>query len=792
MIKNYLKIALRGLAKHRSSSLINILGLSVGMAVALLIGLWINYEYAYDRFLPDYDRVYRLKRHYTLDRVYTSNAISLPLVDLFKNDIPGIQYAAEADWGGSAHSLVVGDKKLYLEGTFVGADFLKIFQFPVIRGNAETALSSPNTIILTASTAEALFGEVNPVGQSIRFDNQQLLTVSGIVEDPPANSTLQFHYLIPFTFMAQNMDYVRQACTDWGMNGFTLFVRLAPQISYEEIAPKIENLLTQNSPKTRDTKQKLSMQAMQNWHLYGKYENGKAVGGYIEYIRIFGLIGFLVLLIACINFINLATARSSHRAKEVGVRKAIGSKRKHLIFQFLTESFFLTSCSFGIALLMVYLALIPFNSLLGSQITMPFRSPSFWLIMVAYISITALIAGSRPAFYLSSFNAVQVLKGALRGERSAVMGRKILIVLQFSCSVALIISTFVIYRQLQHVKDRPTGYDQNRLIMSDWSEDISRNYQALSDELLKSGLIESVARSSSSATNITFFSNIDDWAGKQPGSLSLEVAAITISSSYFETLGMQIKSGRNFRDQLESDANSIILNEAAVEKLNLKEPVGQTITWFENQPATIVGVVENAILGSPFRPVEPTVFTPKGFYASILYRLAPQVKTQEALTQLAPIFERYNPSYPFEYEFVDQAYAQKFQLEVIISKLSGLFAALAIFVSCLGLFGLAAYLAEQRRKEIGIRKILGASAAQIWVLLSRDFLLLVLISCLAAIPIAVYFLENWLEQYNYRITMSPWIFLIASTLAILIAVITVSLQTIRAGKTPPVKSLRTD
>lgn len=791
MLKNYLKIALRGLLKHRSSSLINILGLSVGMAVALLIGLWINHEYSYDRFLPDYDRVYRVKRHYTLDRMYTSNAISLPLVDLFKNDIPGIQYAAEADWGGSAHSLVVGDKKLYLEGTFVGTDFLKIFQFPMIRGNAETALSRPNAILLTASTAEALFGKENPIGQSIRFDNQQLLTVSGILEDPPSNSTLQFHYLIPFTFMEQHMDYVRQGRSDWGMNAFTLFVSIDPHVSYEEIAPKIKNLLTENSPETKETKQKLSMQAMQDWRLYGKYENGVAVGGYIEYVRIFGLIGFLVLLIACINFINLATAQSSKRAKEVGVRKAIGSKRKHLIFQFLTESFFLTCCSFGMALLMVYLALVPFNSLLGSQIVMPFREPSFWLIMVAYISITSLLAGSRPAFYLSSFNAVRVLKGAVLRKRSAVFGQKALIILQFSCSVALIISTFVIYRQLQHIKTRPTGYDQNRLIMSDWSEDINRNYQALSDALLKSGLVENVTRSSSSATNISFFTNIDGWPGKQPGSLPLEVATITISGTYFETLGMQLKSGRNFRDQ-EADASSIILNEAAVEQLGLQEPVGQTITWFENQQATIVGIAKNAILGSPFRPVEPTVFTPKGFYVSIIYRLAPQVKTQEALTRLAPIFEQYNPSYPFEYEFVDQAYAQKFRLEVIISKLASLFAALAIFVSCLGLFGLAAYLSEQRRKEIGIRKILGASIAQIWMLLSRDFLLLVFISCLVAIPVAIYFLEKWLEQYPYRITMSPGIFVIASTLAILVAVITVSLQTIRAGKTQPVQSLRAE
>ncbi|MCB0634510.1 MAG: ABC transporter permease, partial [Lewinella sp.] len=393
MLYNYIKIAWRGLAKHRTYSLINISGLAVGMAVTLLIGLWIHYEFSYDRFLPDFDRIYQVKRHYTTDQIHTDNAISLPLVDIFKQQLPGVQYAAEADWGGTDHSLLVGDTRLYLNGTFTGPDFLNIFQLPMLQGDHQTALLRPDAIVLTASTAKALFGEDDPMNRSIRFDQVHEMTVTGVLNDLPANATLQFNYLVPFSFLEQTQVYAKHARTDWGSNAFRLFVRLAPEVNDEQVAAQIKHLLTENNEKARATKQELSLQAFKDRHLYDKYENGKAVGGYIDYIYMFGLIGILVLLIACINFMNLTTARSLKKAKEVGVRKAIGSKRKQLIFQFLSESLVYTGLSFTLALLLTYLSLWPFNRLMGVEVLIPFEKPSFWLIMLAYLVLTAMLAG---------------------------------------------------------------------------------------------------------------------------------------------------------------------------------------------------------------------------------------------------------------------------------------------------------------------------------------------------------------------------------------------------------------
>lgn len=793
MYRNYIKIALRGLVKHRAYSLINILGLAIGMAVTLIIGLWVYHEATYDRFLNGYERAYQIKRHYTIDgQTHTIGAISLPLIEVLENEIPGIEYVAVTDWGGS-HSLIAGETRLSLEGNFVGADFLKIFQFPLLRGNESTALSEPNSIVLNAQTAKALFGDEDPMGKSVRLDNSQELAVTGILADLPGNSSFQFRYLLPFSLLDQISPFVRQARSEWLMNSFQLYVGLASGVDQDQINPLIEGILGEKSADLKPFDPKLSLQAMKDWHLFGDFENGEAVGGYIEYVRLFGVIGLLVLVIACINFMNLSTARSEKRAKEVGIRKAIGSKRKSLILQFLSESFVLTILAFCLSLLVVYLALPAFNTLVNSDLHLPLKQPIFWLIMLAYLALTALLAGSRPAFYLSSFNTVQVLKGAVKGTKSAVWGRKVLVLLQFSCSIALIISTLIIYQQIQHVRNRPTGYQQDRLMMSEMSEDLNNNYEAIKAELLQSGLVENVTKASSSATGINFFTVISDWPGKSPDRIHQEIGAVRISDSYFETLGMELKGGRNFKPNLEADSSSVILNEAAVRQLNLADPVGQSITWNRDQQVTVVGVVKDAILLSPYTPVHPTLFAPAtGPEISIMYRLAAHVNPREAIPQLAEIFERHNPAYPYEYQFADDAYARKFQLEVLVGKLAGLFAGLAILVSCLGLFGLAAFMAEQRRKEIGIRKVLGATVTQIWVLLSKEFLLLVLISCILASPIAIFFLQDWLQQYDYRITIGPLTFVFAAVLALLITTLTISFQAIRAGLAQPVDSLRTE
>jgi ABC-type antimicrobial peptide transport system permease subunit len=538
------------------------------------------------------------------------------------------------------------------------------------------------------------------------------------------------------------------------------------------------------------------MQPMKDWHLYADFKNGIAVGGFIAYVRIFSIIGLLVLIIACINFVNLSTARSEKRAKEVGIRKAIGSNRYSLIFQFLVESLVITFAAFIVSLVLVQLSLPFFNTLTKTSINIPFSNAGFWLIMMGYVLVTGLLAGSRPAFYFSSFNPVKVLKGVKEPGKSATLPKKILVTLQFSCSIALIISTIIIYQQIQHAKGRPIGYDVNRLMITDGNSDLDRNYVALKNDLLRTGVVSSVTKASV-ATDLNVTMGVDNWPGQLPGEKLITNVVVVNDSDYFKTLHMQFVQGKNFvgNRSVSVDGNTVILNEAAAKRMRLTNPLGQDITfWGDVQK--VIGVVSDAVMTSPFAPSQPTLFYfyPQFAYAAstIMYRIAPGVNTQDAIAKLSPIFNKYNPASPYVYRFADDDYAAKFSLETLISKLAGLFAALAIFISCLGLFGLAAYTAEQRTKEIGIRKVLGASVSQVWLLLSKDFIVLVLISCVIASPVAFYYMHDWLQQYNYRITISPFVFVIAGIAAIVITIITVSFQAIKAAIANPVKSLRTE
>lgn len=509
-------------------------------------------------------------------------------------------------------------------------------------------------------------------------------------------------------------------------------------------------------------------------------------------MRMFSVIGILVLLIACINFMNLSTARSEKRAREVGVRKAIGSQRGDLIAQFLAESVMITFLSFLLSIVMVQLAIPSFNAIVGSAISIPYINPLFWVIMTAYVLITGLLAGSRPAFYLSSFNPVQVLKGTIKVGRSASLPRKVLVVMQFSCSVVLIISTIIVYQQIQYAKNRPTGYSAARLMMTDMSGDLEKNYSALKNDLLASGLVESVASASSPVTNIYSHSGVDNWPGKNAGETGINVGAISISPNYFKTMGMTMKEGRDFSPEWASDTTNVIINEAAVKRMGLKDPINKMITYSFMGRVHIIGVVKDALMESPFTPVQPAVFNHGRGGNNIMYRLAANVNMQDAIKKIRKIFDTYNPAYPYIYQFVDVEYNRKFSLEALVGKLAGIFAGLAIFISCLGLFGLAAYVAEQRTKEIGIRKVLGASIAQVWLLLSKEFILLVVLSCIIATPVAFYFLKDWLQKYNYRITIGPGVFVLSAVAAIIITLVTISFQAIKAALTNPVKSLRSE
>ncbi len=688
---------------------------------------------------------------------------------------------------------MAGDKKLYIDGTFAGEDFLKIFQYPLLQGNAGEVLREPASIVLTKATAIALFGNTDVINKTIRIDNLHDVKVTGVLADIPANSSLQFKYIIPFSFYVQTQGWIKENSTNWNFNPIQAFVALQPGATMQQVEPKLKAIMAKYNPGGfKDLKLEVFLQPYANVHLYGDFKNGYEAGGFIDYVRMFSIIGILVLLIACINFTNLSTVRSERRAREVGVRKAVGSLRRHIIIQFLIESLLVTFMAFVFAAFLVSTVLPAFNTLTSSSISIPWGNAAFWALMAAYVLFTGLLAGSRPAFYLSSFRPVKVLKGAIQVGKAAALPRKILVVLQFSCSIALIISTVIVYQQIQYAKNRPTGYNANKLMMTDASSDLDQNYAALKNDLLNTGIVSMATKSTSPATEIHSWTGIDDWKGKNPGE-TLGVGTIGITKDYFETLGMQLLQGKDFAGGNSYDSVDVILNEAAVKRMRFKEPLNQVITWNGGKHIRVIGIVKDALMLSPFSPAQPTFFVYNpNWSSSIMYRLSPNADAGPAIAKLSSIFNKYNPSFPYTYHFADESYAAKFNQEVLIGKLSGIFASLAIFISCLGLFGLAAYVAQQRTKEIGIRKVLGASIPQLWMLLSKDFIVLVLISCVTASCIAWYFLNGWLQQYAYRITIGAGVFIVSALVALVITIITISFQAIKAAMMNPVKAIRTE
>ena len=793
MLKNYFKTAWRNLINHKAYSLLNIIGLATGMAIALIIGLWISYQYSYDRFLPGHEQVYKLAvSAMSNGETGITDITPLPLGEAVKKEVPGIRYMAQT-WMGY-HGLVSGIKKLYLNGAMAGADFLHILKYPLTKGNANDALTDPYSIVLTESTANSLFGKADPIGRTVRIDNKNNLRVTGILRDIPGNATIRFDYLVPFEYFIQSDVNIKRALTDWGHVTFRTYIALDPHVSLEQVAPVLKKTIAQNNPGTdyKSTKAAAVLLPLADWHLYSEYKNGVASGGLISYVRIFGVIGILVLLIACINFTNLSTARSEKRAREVGVRKVVGSTRNSLILQFLVESVLLTFIAGIVCLILVQLALPAFNQVIRADITVPSASPLFWSLFACYILFTGLLAGSRPAFYLSSFRPVKVLKGAIQAGSAAALPRKALVVLQFTCSIALIAGTIIIYQQIKHAKDRDYGYKADRLVMTDFSKDLNHNYTALKNELLRSGAVTSVTKSSSPVTSIWSEGGISNWPGKTSAG-DLHVAFIGVTDAdYFKTMGMQFIREDGFSGPA-ADSNTVILNEAALEKMQLKSPINQVIEWGGAQKLKVVGVVKNVLMSSPFASPMPSCFVYDPNWSNVVtYKLSPTMQTSKALSIIGSIFSKYSPTVPFTYKFVDETYGSKFEFELLVERLIGIFAGFAILISCLGLFGLAAYMAEQRSKEIGIRKVLGATVTQVWMLLSKEFVILVVISAVIASPAAYYFLHSWLQKYEYRIDIDPLVFIGAGAVAIVITVLTVSFQSVKAALANPGKSLKAE
>lgn len=794
MIKNYLKIAWRNLIKNKMHSILNIAGLAAGMAVAMIISLWIYDEVSANKQFKNYNSIYQVMMNQTFDgKRGSQTALPYPIGEELKAKYPDLKAVAMCDWGQN-HSLLYGEKKISKYGHFIGEDASDMFSFNILKGDKEP-LHDPYSIVLTDETAKAIFGNEDPIGKVVKLDNATNLKVTAVVEKEPKNSSLTFDYLIPWQLQEMIYPWIKQNHKpNWGNNSWQVFVQLNSTATEASVDAKIKNVVISHftdENTLKSIKPEVFIHPMSKWRLYSDFENGVNTGGFIKYVRMFGLLGLIVLLIACINFMNLSTARSEKRAKEVGVRKAVGSGRRQLIGQFLSESLLISFLAFLFALLIVVIVLPYFNKLTEKEMSLQVANPLFWGIMIAFTIVTGLLAGSYPAFYLSSFNPVRVLKGNLKAGKTGSLPRKILVVIQFACSVILMIGTTIIYQQIQHGKDRPVGFNNSGLISVDWSDDISKHYDVMEQELLSSGAIVSMCKSNSPPSEIYSNNNGWEWKNSQPVEKTVIFSTIATEYNYTKTLGIKMVEGRDFSKDF-ADSNAVILNEAAVKRMGLKNPVGESLKW-NGVNKTVIGVIPDIQMESPFRPISAlTIVFDKGWVNVVDIRMNPGISPAEAIKRMKPIFDKYNPAFPFDYKFADKEYAKKFNYEELVGNLALIVAALAIFISCLGLFGLASFTAEQRIKEIGVRKVLGASVLNLWQLLSKDFVILVLIACAIAIPVAWYFMNEWLKPYDYKITIGYAVFVLVVVLAIAITLITVSFQAIKAAIANPVKSLRTE
>jgi len=793
MLKNYFKTALRNLTKNKAHSLINIAGLSVGMAVAILIGLWIWDEISFDKVTPNSSHVAQVIQNVNNNgEEDTWFYVPFPLGEELRRSYgSNFKYVVTATDGWS-HILTVGDKNLTKNGAYMEPQAPALLGLTMLNGTVD-GLNDPTSILLSQSVAKTYFGDANPINKVLKIDNKRDVKVTGVYKDLPQNSTFNdLQIILPWQQFV-NTSGINTWDNPWRPNSFKVYVQLADNADMASVSLKIKDVKMHNVHKDEYVhKPQLFLHPMSRWHLYGDYKGGVNTGGRVQYVWLFGIIGLFVLLLACINFMNLSTARSEKRAKEVGIRKAVGSLRMQLVKQFYSESILVALLAFVLALALVQLLLPFFNQVADKKMAILWASPMFWLLGVGFSLITGIIAGSYPAFYLSSFQPVKVLKGTFKAGRFAAVPRKVLVVLQFTVSVILIIGTIVVFQQIQFARNRPIGYSRNGLVMIGLvTPDIHNHFDAVKDELLKTGAVLSLAESESATTNVGSTNSGFDWKGKDPG-LAVDFPNTEVSVDFGKTVGWQFVAGRDFSKDFPSDSTAFVINETAAKYMHLKNPVGEIIRW-DGQPFTVVGVIKDMVMESPYAPVRPGIFhTSSGLENFTIIKMNPAVSAKTALAKIEATFKKYNPAQPFDYQFADAEFAKKFGDEERVGKLASFFAILAIFISCLGLFGMASFMAEQRTKEIGVRKVLGASVFNLWGMLSKDFVVLVVISLIIAGPTAYYFMTNWLLGYQYHTTIAWWVFATAGGGALLITILTVSYQSIKAALANPVKSLKSE
>ena len=791
MIKSYFKIAFRNLVKSKVFSLINILGLALGMACSLMILLWVRDERSVNNFHVNGPRLYSIYERQYIDGK-TDGGFYTPgvLANEMKRVIPEIEYATNFAWDAPQRvTFEVGNKIIKFDGCYADSDYFKMFSYPLLQGKPATALNTPVSLCISNKMAKSFFGSAEAaIGKTIRYENRKDLTVTGVFADLPENASLKFEFLINWTEFLVNNSWAK----NWGNNGPGTFIQLRANAKPQPVEAKIKKFLDNyNKEQTASFRIELYMQLFGERYLHSNFKNGFIEGGRIEYVRLFSIVAVFILLIACINFMNLTTARSAKRAKEIGIRKVAGAIRPVLMRQFLSEAMLITSLSVVLAVVIVIGILPLFNQLTGKHIVLPYSNIYFWLSLAGLTFVTGLLSGSYPALFLSSFKPITVLKGTLKFSNGATIFRKGLVIFQFVLSIVLITGTIIVSQQINYVQHVNLGYNRENLVYIPIEGDLGKQYKVLKQEALKTAGIKEVTCISESPTNMDNGTGGVQWDGKDPNSSPMFTQAST-GYDFVTTMNLKLLAGRDLSKDFASDSAGYLVNEEALKIIKYKDPLGKPLTFW-GKKGSIVGVLKDFHFSSLHDPIKPLILRlgETDGYGNILVRTEAG-KTKEALANLEKLCKQLNPKFPFTYYFSDEEYQKLYKSEEVVSKLSNCFAFLGIFISCLGLLGLVMFTAEQRVKEIGIRKVLGASVVSLFALLSKEFIVLVVIALGIASPLAWWAMHSWLQGFAYSVPIGLWVFAVAGVLAILIALLTVSFQAIKAAVANPVKSLRTE
>jgi len=783
MISSYLKTALRNFRRHKTSFFINVAGLSIGMACSILILLWVNDELAYDRFHQDIDRIYRVmeNQHYAGGDIFTTSSTPGPLAPALKEEVPEIEYAATYTWNVE---LLFRKNEISLKesGIYTRNDLFRILTVRLETGSRDDLLVNPRSVVLSRSLADKYFEGKNPVGESIDIGGQ-VHTVTGVFKDLPENSSLQFDYALPFDDFQEENPWT----TSWGNNGPRTVLKVNEGAGREALNAKIADFIRQRN---EGSVVELFLYPYADSYLYGRFNDGRPAGGRIEYVRLFTVIALLVLLIACINFMNLSTARSTKRAKEVGIRKSIGAGRGSLVGQFLGESVFIAFAALAVSVFLVELFLPVFNDLAQKQIAVDYLDPDLMMMYLGIALVTGLVAGSYPAFYLSAYQTVEVLKGTIKSSRGELFARKGLVIIQFGLSVILIVSTFVIYRQIEFVHTKNLGYDRENLLYFHIEGALVDQWETFGQQLEQIPEVTRYSRSNHTFLGRNSSTGDVEWPGRATDETVL-FESVRADYGLIETLGFGMTEGRSFSREFGTDTAGVLFNETGIKVMEMEDPIGKTVNFW-GQDWEIIGVLDDFNYQNLRYEVQPlfVIMDPDNARAGFI-RLNTSDITR-TLGQIEEVYKQFNPEFPFDYTFMDQRYEQLYRSEMRVRELAKYFGIFAILISCLGLLGLSAFTAEQRTKEIGIRKVLGATMENLVLLLTREFTLLVLVSILLAIPVSWWLMELWLNDFAYHAEIAWWIFPAAGGIALVIAWVTVSWQSVKAALSDPVQSLRAE